>query len=90
MPTPSASPAEKPGSKPPSSYDYALIRVVPRVERGEFVNAGAVLFCRTRRFLRVGWRWTAHSCADPFQTAQARHGEPSRFTAWHRRSSSRP
>src|SRR5215211_7734781 len=35
----------------PSSYDYAIVRVVPRVERGEFVNAGVILFCRTRRFL---------------------------------------
>ena len=34
-----------------SSYDYAVVRVVPRVERGEFVNAGVILFCRTRRFL---------------------------------------
>lgn len=34
-----------------SSFDYAIVRVVPRVERGEFVNAGAILFCRTRRFL---------------------------------------
>jgi hypothetical protein len=34
-----------------SSYDYAIVRVVPRVERGEFVNAGVILFCRTRRFL---------------------------------------
>jgi hypothetical protein len=34
-----------------SSFDYAVVRVVPRVERGEFVNAGVVLFCRTRRFL---------------------------------------
>ena len=34
-----------------SSFDYAIIRVVPRVERGEFVNAGAILFCRARRFL---------------------------------------
>jgi hypothetical protein len=34
-----------------SSFDYAIIRVVPRVERGEFVNAGAILFCRERRFL---------------------------------------
>lgn len=33
------------------SYDYALIRVVPRVERGEAINAGVVLYCRTRRFL---------------------------------------
>ena len=34
-----------------SSYDYAIVRVVPRVERAEFVNAGVILFCRTRRFL---------------------------------------
>jgi hypothetical protein len=33
------------------TFDYALVRVVPRVERGEFLNAGVVLFCRTRRFL---------------------------------------
>ena len=35
----------------PSSYDYAIVRVVPSVERGEFVNAGIILFCRARRFL---------------------------------------
>jgi hypothetical protein len=34
-----------------SSFDYAIVRVVPRVERGEFVNVGAILFCRARRFL---------------------------------------
>lgn len=33
------------------TYDYALIRVVPRVERGEFVNVGVVLFCRTLRYV---------------------------------------
>ena len=38
---------------PPDSFSYALLRVVPRVERGEFVNAGVVLFARTRRFLAV-------------------------------------
>lgn len=32
-------------------FDYAVVRVVPRVEREEFVNAGVVLFCRERRFL---------------------------------------
>lgn len=32
-------------------FEYAVVRVVPRVERGEFVNAGVVLFCRARRFL---------------------------------------
>jgi len=35
----------------PSSFDYAIIRVVPRVEREEFMNAGVILFCRTERFL---------------------------------------
>jgi hypothetical protein len=33
------------------SFDYAIVRVVPRVERGEYINAGAIVFCRTRRFL---------------------------------------
>lgn len=34
-----------------TTFDYAIIRVVPRVERGEFLNVGVVLFCRTLRFL---------------------------------------
>jgi hypothetical protein len=32
-------------------FQYAAIRVVPRVERGEAVNVGVVLFCRPLRFL---------------------------------------
>lgn len=32
-------------------FEYALIRVVPRVERGERFNAGVIVFSRTRRFL---------------------------------------
>lgn len=35
----------------PCVYEYALIRVVPRVERGEFLNVGVLLFCAQRRFL---------------------------------------
>ena len=35
----------------PSSFDYAVVRVVPRVERGEFINAGVIVFCLERRFL---------------------------------------
>ncbi|HEY0180490.1 MAG TPA: DUF3037 domain-containing protein [Dokdonella sp.] len=34
-----------------AAYDYALIRVVPRVERGEFVNAGVVLSSKAGDFL---------------------------------------
>ena len=33
------------------SYDYAYIQVVPRVEHYEFINAGVILLCRTKRFL---------------------------------------
>ncbi|MCC6456317.1 MAG: DUF3037 domain-containing protein [Caldilineaceae bacterium] len=33
------------------SYDYAFIRVVPYIDRGEFVNVGVILFCRTLRYL---------------------------------------
>jgi hypothetical protein len=32
-------------------FQYAMVRVVPRVERGEAFNAGVVLFCRPLRFL---------------------------------------
>ena len=35
----------------PSSFDYAVIRVVPRVERGELINAGAIVSCPTQSFL---------------------------------------
>lgn len=33
------------------TYDYAIIRVVPRVERGEQVNAGVILSCADTDFL---------------------------------------
>lgn len=35
----------------PTSFDYAVIRVVPRVEREEFINAGVVVFCLEKKFL---------------------------------------
>lgn len=35
----------------PCSYSYAVVRVVPNVEREEFVNAGVVLFCEARDYL---------------------------------------
>ena len=34
------------------SYDYASIRVVPSAERGEFINAGVILHCAERAFLK--------------------------------------
>ncbi len=36
-------------------YDYAVIRVVPRVEREEFINAGLVMFCKREGWLRSQW-----------------------------------
>jgi hypothetical protein len=36
-----------------SSFDYAILRVVPRVERQELVNAGVILFCLERDFLEA-------------------------------------
>jgi len=35
------------------SYDYAVIRVVPRVERQEFVNAGVILWCQEQDVLQA-------------------------------------
>ncbi len=34
-----------------SPFSYAILRVVPRIERGERFNAGVVVFCRQRGFL---------------------------------------
>ena len=33
------------------TYDYAIIRVVPRVERGELINVGVILSCPAADFL---------------------------------------
>jgi len=35
----------------PASFDYAIVRVVPRVERQEFINAGVVAFCLEKKYL---------------------------------------
>jgi hypothetical protein len=37
----------------PSSFEYAVVRVVPDVERGESVNAGVIVHCRERDFLEA-------------------------------------
>ena len=45
----------------PDEFAYAVLRVVPRVERGERFNAGVVVFCRRRGFL------AARADVDPEQ-----------------------
>lgn len=36
-----------------SSYEYFIIRVVPYVEREEFINVGVVIYCKDLRFLSI-------------------------------------
>ena len=40
-----------PAPKPEAPFAYAILRVVPRVERGEQLNVGVVVYCRQREFL---------------------------------------
>jgi hypothetical protein len=49
VPAQSDSPPRAP--EPRDAFEYALLRLVPRVERGERLNVGVVLFCRFRDFL---------------------------------------
>ena len=37
----------------PSTFDYAIIRVVPRVERGEQINVGVIVYCRVLDYLEA-------------------------------------
>ncbi|CAM5248274.1 hypothetical protein SGLAM104S_01551 [Streptomyces glaucescens] len=47
-------------------FEYALLRVVPRIERGECINAGVLVYCRAKACVapaptstrRGCWRWT--------------------------------
>jgi len=34
-------------------FEYAVIRIMPRVERGEFLNAGVILYCPKQKFLKA-------------------------------------
>lgn len=39
-------------SKPENIYEYAVIRIVPKVEREEFFNVGLIMMCKRRRWIR--------------------------------------
>jgi Protein of unknown function (DUF3037) len=34
-------------------FEYAVVRVVPRVERGEAINVGVIVYCKARKYLRT-------------------------------------
>lgn len=44
-------------------YEYAVIRLVPKVEREEFFNIGLVMFSKREKFIKVEF----HLCADKFK-----------------------
>lgn len=48
-------------------FEYALVRVVPRIERGEMINAGVLLYCRAQGFVgaRVHLDEARLRCLDP-------------------------
>ncbi|HYP46366.1 MAG TPA: DUF3037 domain-containing protein [Propionibacteriaceae bacterium] len=35
------------------AFQYAVLRAVPRVDRGEFINVGVILYCQDREFLQA-------------------------------------
>jgi hypothetical protein len=49
------------------SFEYAVLRAAPRVQRAEFVNVGVLLYCRARDFLQARWDVDAAKlrCLDP-------------------------
>lgn len=40
-------------------FEYAVLRVVPQVEREEFLNVGVVVFCPAKKFLACRWELNA-------------------------------
>lgn len=43
-------------------YEYAVVRVVPRVERDEFINVGVALYCREQRYAQVKYHVDEAKC----------------------------
>lgn len=41
-------------------FEYAVLRLVPRVEREEFLNVGLILFCKKKEFLKVRFSLDEH------------------------------
>lgn len=42
--------------QPKHLYEYAIVRVVPAVEREEFVNVGVILFCKRQKLIRMRYQ----------------------------------
>lgn len=62
-------------------YEYAFIRYVPVVERGECLNIGVIVFCKRRNFLQLKYHLDAHRLTAFFRDADL--AELTRYlTAW--------
>lgn len=48
---PAVGPGHRTGEGSAVAYEFAVVRAVPRVERGEFLNVGVVLYCQAHGFL---------------------------------------
>ena len=77
---------------PRNAFQYAIVRVVPRVERGECLNVGVVLLCRPRRYLGARMaldeaRLRAFAPAlDPATIRRERLGRPAQQRRAHPRA----
>jgi hypothetical protein len=48
------------------SYQYVVLRCVPRVDREEFLNVGVVVYCQATDYLAVAWRVDRERLAAAF------------------------
>lgn len=46
----------KPNMSEKHVFEYAVIRIVPKVEREEFLNAGVILYCKRKKYLEMRYR----------------------------------
>src|SRR5205085_11889414 len=51
------------------SFEYAVIRLVPQVEREEFLNVGVILYCRHDKFLQMKFTLDEERLQHTFPTA---------------------
>ncbi len=52
-------------------FEYAVVRFVPDVERGEFVNIGLVMMCKRKRWLRCAFNFDCERIAALFPQADS-------------------
>ena len=54
-------------------FEYAVIRIVPCVEKEEFINTGIILYCASKKFLQVAYKLNEkklHALSDELNTSE--------------------